>query len=189
MFLEAARRDGRLHAFPQTLATVTGRMMLPGVPLQTAPKGELALASANGTLTAAIRAALVTGEHEVTGSVDFTTMELRIAAGLSEDARLTAVVEAGDAHLAVARRLFETRSRPRNNGPSRRPSTSGSSTGWAAKGSPAGSGSRRRRPGVRRPLVEAFPAVRKLRERLADEERTSLWGRRLPGRTCPNTSP
>jgi hypothetical protein len=64
MFVHAAERDGRLHAFPLTLATVTGRMALPGVPLQTAPKGELELAAENGTLTAAIRSALVAEQGE-----------------------------------------------------------------------------------------------------------------------------
>ena len=62
LFAGAAERDGRLHAFPLTLATVTGRMCLPDVPLQTRPKGELELAAENGTLTAAIRSALVTDE-------------------------------------------------------------------------------------------------------------------------------
>src|SRR5262249_36001984 len=44
-FLSAAESDGRLHAFPRTCATRTGRMALSGLPLQTVPKGELELQS------------------------------------------------------------------------------------------------------------------------------------------------
>jgi hypothetical protein len=108
LFLAATERDGRLHACPLTLATVTGRMSLLNVPLQTAPKGELVLAGGNGNVPAAVRGALVADDGNVCGSVDFTAMELRIAAGLSGDQHLRAVVEAGDAHAAAARLLFET---------------------------------------------------------------------------------
>jgi DNA polymerase-1 len=186
MFLGAAEGDGRLHAFPITLATVTGRMALPGVPLQTAPKGELELASDNGTLTAAIRSALVADDGSRTVSVDFQTMELRIAAALSEDARLRAVVEAGDAHTAVARRLFETRT------PTAKQRAIAKTVNFGVLYGMGGEGLARRlriaddqaRGFVSR-WWDSFPAVRKLRDRLAREERRTLWGRSLPANDVP----
>jgi DNA polymerase-1 len=186
MFLNAADRDGRLHAFPLTLATVTGRMALPGVPLQTAPKGELELASENGTLTAAIRSALVAGDDHVTASVDFQTMELRIAAALSGDARLCAVVEAGDAHTAVARRLFDTDTPTGKQRAVAKTTNFGLLYGMGAEGlaSRLRISEEQARAFAKR-WWEAFPAVRKLRERLASEERRTLWGRRLPADDVP----
>jgi DNA polymerase I-like protein with 3'-5' exonuclease and polymerase domains len=186
MFTRAAERDGRLHAFPLTLATVTGRMALPGVPLQTAPKGELELAAENGTLTAAIRSALVADQGSVTASCDFQTMELRIAAALSHDARLRAVVEAGDAHTAVARRLFETKT------PTAKQRAIAKTVNFGVLYGMGGEGLARRlriadeqaRAFVSR-WWESFPAVRKLRDRVAGEERRTLWGRRLPHNDVP----
>jgi DNA polymerase-1 len=187
LFVGAAGRGGRLHAFPLTLATVTGRMSLPGVPLQTLPAGELELAAGNGTLAAAIRSALVAGDRSVTASVDFQTMELRIAAALSEDARLRAVVEAGDAHTAVARRLFDTQT------PSVKQRAVAKTVNFGVLYGMGGEGLARRlriddeqaRAFVSR-WWDSFPAVRKLRDRLAGEERRSLWGRRLPGDDVPD---
>jgi DNA polymerase-1 len=186
MFTGAATGDGRLHAFPLTCATVTGRMSLPGVPLQTAPKGELELAGENGTFTAAIRSALVANEKNVIASVDFTTMELRIAAALSDDARLRAVVEAGDAHAAVAKRLFNT------NAPSAKQRAVAKTINFGVLYGMGGEGVARRLridDDTAREFVsrwwESFPAVRALRERLAGEERRSLWGRRLPHQDVP----
>jgi DNA polymerase-1 len=186
LFSSAAERDGRLHAFPLTLQTVTGRMSLPGVPLQTAPKGELALARENGTLSAAIRSALVADADHVTGSIDFTTMELRIAAALSGDTRLRAVVEAGDAHAAVARSLFKTETPTANQRAAAKTVNFGVLYGMGGEGL-----ARRLKiaDDQARAFVarwwDAFPAVRRLRERLAREERTSLWGRRLPSENVP----
>jgi DNA polymerase-1 len=161
-------------------------MALPGVPLQTAPKGELELAAENGTLTAAIRSALVAGDGHRTASVDFQTMELRIAAALSEDARLRAVVEAGDAHAAVARRLFETQT------PTAKQRAIAKTVNFGVLYGMGGEGLARRlriadeqaRAFVSR-WWDSFPAVRKLRQRLASEERRTLWGRRLPADNVP----
>jgi DNA polymerase I-like protein with 3'-5' exonuclease and polymerase domains len=187
MFVVAADRDGRLHAFPLTLATVTGRMSLPGVPLQTAPKSELALAAENGTLTAAIRSALVADVGNVTASVDFQTMELRIAAALSEDARLRAVVEAGDAHTAVARRLFDTKTPSAKQRAIAKTTNFGILYGMGAEGL---AHRLRIAEDQARAFVSrwsnSFPAVRKLRDRLAGEERRSLWGRLLPHDDVPD---
>jgi DNA polymerase I-like protein with 3'-5' exonuclease and polymerase domains len=186
MFLGAADPDGRLHAFPLTLGTVTGRMSLPGVPLQTAPKGELELAAENGTLTAAIRSALVAGDGELTASVDFTTMELRIAAALSADVRLRAVVDAGDAHTAVAKRLFQTET------PTAKQRATAKTVNFGVLYGMGGEGLARRLriadEQARRFVArwwDSFPAVRKLRDRLAGEERRSLWGRLLPNENVP----
>jgi DNA polymerase I-like protein with 3'-5' exonuclease and polymerase domains len=186
MLVNAAARDGRLHAFPLTLATITGRMSLPGVPLQTAPKGELELAAKNGRFTAAIRSALVAGDNNVTCSVDFQTMELRIAAALSEDARLRAVIQAGDAHTAVARRLFDTKA------PTAKQRAVAKTVNFGVLYGMGGEGLARRlripdeqaRAFVSR-WWESFPAVRKLRERLAGEDRRTLWGRPLPRNGVP----
>jgi DNA polymerase-1 len=181
LFTGVAKRDGRLHPFPLTLATVTGRMSLPGVPLQTAPKGELELAGENGTLTAAIRSALVADDGQVTAGVDFQTMELRIAAALSQDVRLRHTVDEGDAHTAVAARLFSTTT------PTRKQRAVAKTVNFGVLYGMGSQGLARR---LRIPADEArsfvsrwwdeFPAVRKLRDRLAHEERRSLWGRRLP---------
>jgi DNA polymerase I-like protein with 3'-5' exonuclease and polymerase domains len=156
------------------------------VPLQTAPKGELELASENGTLAAAIRPALVADEGNVTAGVDFQTMELRVAAALSEDARLRAVVAAGDAHAAIARRLFDTRT------PTAKQRAIAKTVNFGVLYGMGGEGLARRlriadeqaRAFVSR-WWESFPAVRKLRDRLAGEERRTLWGRRLPGDDVP----
>jgi DNA polymerase-1 len=186
MFLDAADRDGRLHPFPLTLASVTGRMALPGVPLQTAPKGELALAGQNGTLTAAVRSALVAGDGHVTAGVDFQTMELRIAAALSQDARLCAVAEAGDAHAAVACHLFNTHTPTAKQRAMAKTVNFGVLYGMGAEGL-----ARRLRiadeqaRGFISRWWDSFLAVRRLRERLAGEERRTLWGRRLPADDVP----
>jgi DNA polymerase-1 len=187
LFTGAAEGNGRLHAFPLTLATVTGRMSLPGVPLQTAPKGELELASANSTLTAAIRAGLLADPGHITASVDFSTMELRIATALSGDVGLRHAVEQGDAHAAVAAQLFSTTT------PSAKQRAIAKTVNFAVLYGMGGEGLARR---LHIPTAEArqfvsrwwdaFPAVRQLRDRLANEERRSLWSRRLPGNDVPN---
>jgi DNA polymerase I-like protein with 3'-5' exonuclease and polymerase domains len=187
LFTGAAEREGRLHAFPLTLATVTGRMSLPGVPLQTLPKGELELAGEGGTLTAAIRSALVAGDRCVTASVDFQTMELRIAAALSEDVRLRQAIEQGDAHAAVAARLFNTRM------PTGKQRAIAKTVNFGVLYGMGGQGLARRlhiptndaRSFVTR-WWDEFPAVRTLRDRVAREERRSLWGRRLPADQVPD---
>jgi DNA polymerase-1 len=186
LFTGAGERDGRLHAFPLTLATVTGRMSLPGVPLQTAPKGELELGGGDGSITAAVRSALVAEEGNVTAGVDFSTMELRIAAALSGDARLRQAVEQGDAHVAVAKRLFDTAR------PTAKQRAAAKTVNFGVLYGMGGDGLARRlkiTDDQARAFVDrwwqAFPAVRKLRERLAREERVSLWGRRLPADDVP----
>jgi DNA polymerase-1 len=75
-------------------------------PLQTAPKAVELEHDAQHLL--AIRDALVAGEGFVCASVDYSLMELRLAAALSGDAALRAAVESGDALAAVARSLFNT---------------------------------------------------------------------------------
>jgi DNA polymerase-1 len=187
LFLAAGERDGRLHAFPLTLATVTGRMSLPNVPLQTAPKGELELASGNGTVAAAVRGALVADDGNVCGSVDYTTMELRIAAALSNDEHLRAVVEAGDAHTATARLLFDTSKPTKKQRALAKTVNFGVLYGMGA----AGLASRLRiSEQEARSLVNRwwrrFAAVRRFRDRVAREERRSLWGRPLPQFDVPD---
>jgi DNA polymerase I-like protein with 3'-5' exonuclease and polymerase domains len=81
-------------------------MAISGAALQTIPNAiEL---GAERERRLAIRDALVADPGHVVGSVDFTAMELRLAAGLSGDPVLRAVVESGDPHTAVARELFST---------------------------------------------------------------------------------
>jgi DNA polymerase-1 len=113
-------------------------------------------------------------------------MELRIAAALSQDARLRAVVEAGDAHAAVARRLFNTPT------PSAKQRAAAKTVNFGVLYGMGGEGLARRLQiddDTARAFVarwwESFPTVRKLRERLAHEDRRSLWGRRLPHADVP----
>jgi DNA polymerase-1 len=187
MVLGAAERDGRLHAFPRTLAAATGRMSLPDVPLQTVPKGELELASANGTVAAAVRGALVADEGQVCAGVDFETMELRLAAALSCDARLRAVVEQGDAHMQVARFLFDTKT------PTRKQRALAKTVNFGVLYGMGGAGLAKRlrieeeeaRAFISR-WWDRFRAVRHFRDRIAREERRSLWGRRLPHDGVPD---
>jgi DNA polymerase-1 len=188
MVVGAAERDGRLHAFPRTLAAATGRMSLRDVPLQTMPKGELELTGENGTIVgAAVRGALVADDGLVCAGVDFETMELRLAAALSGDARLRAVVERGDAHTQVARFLFDTKTPTRKQRALAKTVNFGVLYGMGA----AGLAKRLRideqeaRAFVSR-WWDRFPAVRHFRVRVAREERRSLWGRRLPQDGVPD---
>jgi DNA polymerase-1 len=162
-------------------------MSLPNVPLQTAPKGELELASGNGTVAAAVRGALVADDGNVCGSVDYTTMELRIAAALSNDEHLRAVVEAGDAHTATARLLFDTSKPTKKQRALAKTVNFGVLYGMGA----AGLASRLRiSEQEARSLVNRwwrrFAAVRRFRDRVAREERRSLWGRPLPQFDVPD---
>jgi DNA polymerase-1 len=181
MFLGATERDGRLHAFPHTLGATTGRMTLPDVPLQTLPRGELVLQSENGSVSAAVRGALVADEGSVVAGIDFEQMELRLAAALSGDWRLRQAVEQGDAHAAVASRLFRTET------PSEKQRRAAKVVNFGVLYGMGGEGLARRL-GISAEDAhrfvsrwwDAFPSVRTLRSRLAHEERHSLWGRRLP---------
>jgi DNA polymerase-1 len=113
-------------------------------------------------------------------------MELRIVAALSEDARLRAVVEAGDGHTAVARRLFDTKT------PTAKQRAIAKTVNFGVLYGMGGEGLARRlriadeqaRAYVSR-WWATFPAVRKLRDRVAHEERRTLWGRRLPHDDVP----
>jgi DNA polymerase-1 len=170
-----------------TLATVTGRMSLPNVPLQTAPKGELVLARENGNVAAAVRGALVADEGNVCGSVDFTTMELRIAAGLSGDEQLRQVVEAGDAHAATARLLFDTKQPTKKQRALAKTVNFGVLYGMGAAGLAGrlGIGEEAARSLVSR-WWRRFGTLRRFRDRVAREERRSLWGRPLPQLDIPD---
>ena len=106
MFARALEQDGRLHAYARSLAATTGRMAISGVPLQTAPKEIEPGDDLDGSSRLAVRDVLVADPGYVVGSVDYRAMELRLAAGLSRDGALRAVVEAGDPHAEVARALF-----------------------------------------------------------------------------------
>ena len=180
MFTRALEQDGRLHAYARSLAATTGRMAISGVPLQTAPKeieldGDL---DAKGRL--AVRDVLVADAGCVVGSIDYRAMELRLAAGLSGDGALRAVVEAGDPHLEVARALFKRRADIADSAASQRQSTSQRCTGCSRTGSRSGSGSRSGRRS--RSSTRGGRASRELQRyaaELSDDDR-SPWGRRLP---------
>jgi DNA polymerase-1 len=180
LFLGAGERDGRLHAFPLTLATVTGRMSLPGVPLQTMPKGELLLTGENGAAAAAVRGALVADDGNVTASIDFAAVEMRLAAALSGDARLTAAVENGDVHAAVARALGVERAVAKRV-------NFAVLYGMGAHGLAL-------RLGVDEDVAgdyisrwwSSFRAVKALRDRLRTHPQRTPWGRALPNDDVPD---
>lgn len=91
--------DGRLHAeFVQT-GTTTGRMSSKNPNLQNIP--------IKGDLGRAIRNAFVAPKGSTLVSLDYSQIELRIAAILSEDAEFIDIFKQGkDIHSAVAARVF-----------------------------------------------------------------------------------
>ncbi|MBI5457600.1 hypothetical protein HY971_02660 [Candidatus Kaiserbacteria bacterium] len=92
--------DGRLHAeFLQT-GTTTGRMGCQNPNLQNIPiKTEYGRR---------IRSAFAAPKRRVLASLDYSQIELRIAAGLSGDEKLIRVFKAGgDVHAAVAAEVFD----------------------------------------------------------------------------------
>jgi DNA polymerase-1 len=91
--------DGRLHATFLQTGTVTGRMGCENPNLQNIPtKTEYGRR---------IRGAFVAREGSVLVSIDYSQIELRIAAGLSGDEKLCAAFKSGeDIHAAVASQVF-----------------------------------------------------------------------------------
>ena len=91
--------DGRLHAQFLQAGTTTGRMASQDPNLQNIPiKTEYGRR---------IREAFVAPEGRVLASLDYSQIELRIAAGLSGDTKLIAVFKSGgDVHTAVASEVF-----------------------------------------------------------------------------------
>lgn len=93
------QKDGRLHAqFLQT-GTTTGRMASADPNVQNIP-----IRSEYGRR---IRNAFVAGPGKVLVAIDYSQIELRIAAGLSGDAQLVHIFKGGgDVHEAVAAQVF-----------------------------------------------------------------------------------
>ncbi len=93
-------KDGRLHAHFMQAGTTTGRMSSQGPNLQNIPtKTELGRA---------IRKAFVAEKGFVLASLDYSQIELRIAAFLSGDEKLIEIFTKGDdVHTAVASEVFE----------------------------------------------------------------------------------
>lgn len=92
-------KDGRLHAeFLQT-GTVTGRMGCQNPNLQNIP-----IRTEYGKR---IRAAFTGGDGFLLAAIDYSQIELRIAAGLSGDEKLVAIFKNGeDVHAATASHVF-----------------------------------------------------------------------------------
>lgn len=93
-------KDGRLHAHFLQAGSTTGRMSSQGPNLQNIPiKTELGRA---------IRKAFIAPKDFVLASLDYSQIELRIAAFLSGDERLIEIFTKGeDVHTAVASEVFE----------------------------------------------------------------------------------
>lgn len=91
---------GRLHAHFLQAGTTTGRMSSQGPNLQNIPvKTELGRA---------IRKAFIAEKGYVLAALDYSQIELRIAAFLSKDKRLIEIFTGGeDVHTAVASEVFE----------------------------------------------------------------------------------
>ena len=94
------REDERLHARFVQAGTTTGRMSSEGPNLQNIPiKTELGRA---------IRKAFIAEEGYVLAALDYSQVELRIAAFLSKDEKLIEIFTSGqDVHTAVAAEVFE----------------------------------------------------------------------------------
>jgi DNA polymerase-1 len=93
-------KDGRLHAHFLQAGTTTGRMSSQGPNLQNIPtKTELGRA---------IRKAFIAPKDFVLAALDYSQVELRIAAFLSGDTKLIEIFKNGeDVHTAVASEVFE----------------------------------------------------------------------------------
>jgi DNA polymerase-1 len=92
-------KDGRLRAEFLQAGTTTGRMGSKDPNLQNIP-----IKSEYGRR---IREAFTAGKGRVMASLDYSQIELRIAAGLSGDKKLVEVfTEGGDVHTAVASQVF-----------------------------------------------------------------------------------
>lgn len=93
-------KDGRLHAHFLQAGTTTGRMSSQGPNLQNIPtKTELGRA---------IRKAFIAEKGFVLAALDYSQIELRIAAFLSGDEKLIEIFKNGeDVHTAVASEVFE----------------------------------------------------------------------------------
>jgi len=91
--------EGRLHATFLQTGTVTGRMGCENPNLQNIPiKTEYGRR---------IREAFVARKGSLLAAIDYSQIELRVAAGLSGDAKLVEVFkEGGDIHAAVASQVF-----------------------------------------------------------------------------------
>lgn len=91
--------DGRLHATFLQTGTVTGRMGCENPNLQNIPtKTEYGRR---------IRSAFVAPQGKLLVSIDYSQIELRIAAGLSGDEKLCSAFKSGeDIHAAVAAQVF-----------------------------------------------------------------------------------
>lgn len=97
--LELVGGDGRLHAEFLQSSTVTGRMGCKDPNLQNIP-----IRTEYGRR---IRSAFVAPEGKQLIALDYSQIELRIAAGLSGDKKLIGVFQAGeDVHTAVAANVF-----------------------------------------------------------------------------------
>ena len=96
---ELVAKDGRLHAEFLQAGTTTGRMSSKDPNLQNIPiKSEY---------WKRIRKAFVARKGAVLASIDYSQIELRIAAGLSGDEKLVEVFQKGeDVHSAVAAEVF-----------------------------------------------------------------------------------
>jgi len=92
--------DGRLHTTLNQAGTTTGRMSSSNPNLQNIPvRGEM------GT---AIRDAFVAGEGSTFLAFDYSQIEMRVLAALSEDEHLIEVFRSGaDVHTSVAARVFK----------------------------------------------------------------------------------
>jgi len=96
---ELVEKDGRLHAQFLQAGTTTGRMASQNPNLQNIP--------IRGKYGRDIRAAFKAGSGYLLASLDYSQIELRIAASLSEDEKLIDVFkQKADVHTAVAARVF-----------------------------------------------------------------------------------
>lgn len=92
-------QDGRLHAQFLQAGTTTGRMASQNPNLQNIP-----IKSEYGRR---VRSAFCAPQGSVLAAIDYSQIELRIAAGLSGDKKLARIFkERGDVHVAVASQVF-----------------------------------------------------------------------------------
>jgi DNA polymerase family A len=115
-----------------------------------------------------------------------TPLLLLRAAALSQDAGLIAAVEAGDAHLAIAKTLFNATE------PTAKQRALAKTVNFGVLYGMGAPGLARRlhvNPTEARSFLNAwwerFPALRRYRDRVSLEERRSPWGRLLPHENVP----
>lgn len=92
------QHNGRIHCNINTLQAITGRMSVTKPALQTLPRGRV------------VRDAFIPDEGEKWCSIDFSNVELRIAASIAQESTMIDLFNSGeDLHGYLAEQVFKTK--------------------------------------------------------------------------------